>query len=155
MIKLKLEDDTRDILLTVYKTRLRKGGKPPTQNAQLAAAISYLAENYAASEPDETAPPRARPTLPSDIEAALRRVTSPDVSLPVLLQHNKTTPRATDGLVPWEYVIAGYNNCDFVQEADTDVKIELVRTILTRIPEDTWESEHTRSIMQRAFQEVR
>lgn len=96
-------------------------------------------------------------SLPTSVEEAMQSITQPDIGLEVKVRHDKTTPRSLDGLVPWEYVAAGYSTLPFIAKAAKDYtntgekRVLTIRTILTRIPEDQWESEQTRSIVEKAL----
>jgi hypothetical protein len=96
-------------------------------------------------------------------EALLSQITSPDITLDLKTQHQQTTPRAADGLVPWEYILVGYPSLEFVRitvdteaksVANADQRIEVIREVLTKTPEDKWETEQVRSVIARAFERL-
>ena len=150
-----------DMIATLERVAQALEIRAPDQRVRLAAAIQALADNWEAGQPDEPEPAgeverKSRTSRVVD-EALLSQITSPDITLDLKTQHQQTTPRAADGLVPWEYILAGYRNLDFVNIAvdGTDAQIELVREVLTKVPEDKWETEQVRSVIARAFERLR
>jgi len=99
-------------------------------------------------------------SLSGDIEEQLRTITQPDIGLEVKVRHDRTTPKATDGLIPWEYIAVGYSKLEAVAATVSDYtdlgerRTAVIRAVLTRIPEDQWESEQTRSILAKALAQV-
>lgn len=129
----------------------------------LATKIAYVlaslleqwnaAEDMFSSEGDSPGPV----ALGTDIEEKLRELTDPNIGLKVTIKHDRTTPKDTDGLVPWEYVVAGYKGIEAVKLAAEDytdqgeARVAIIRTVLSRIPEEHWESEQTKGILAKAL----
>ena len=154
-VRLNLNDD---IVSTLERVAAALDIKAPVQHVRLAAAIQALTDNWEAGQPDEPEPAgeverRSRTSKVVDA-AILSQITSPDITLDLKVQPGEATPRAADGLVPWEYILVGYGNLDFVDGA-TDAQIEVVREVLTKVPEDKWETEQVRSVIARAFAQLR
>ena len=157
-LKIDLTKDEYDLVCRAFEhlRPAQKGGGP---GERVEFVLMKLLEQWDLTQDDT---PEPKPTAhASGVDAILKGITDPDISLEVKVRHDKVTPRATDGLVPWEYIIAGYPKLEFVAAVVTDYtnkgeqRVAVIRQVLTRIPEDQWESEQTRSIMTKALLEVR
>lgn len=159
MPMIKLDKETFSLMEKAY-ARMRPNYTAPSKE-KIVYVLKALLEQWDTTEeilaePDEA--PSA--VLSSDVELALRSITEPDIGLEVKVRYDRTTPRSTDGLIPWEYIIEGYSKLPFVNPLLKDYTehgerhVLLIRTLLTRIPEDQWESEQTRSIAVKALAQV-
>lgn len=157
-IKLQLDKDTVTLVNRAYERM--KGNHPATQNLKLDSQVYYVLVSLlnqwdAAEDPYGTLENPV--SIPTDVEEAMRSITEPDIGLDVKVRDDKVTPRDTDGLIPWAYIIENYHSLTPIAEAARDYtnmgerKVAVIRTLLTRVPEDQWESEQTRSIMARAL----
>lgn len=158
-LTLNLNDDMIEVLERVAESA---NITVPTRNVRLAAAIQLLLDNWDASQPEPVEAPESveRRTRTSKVvdEALLATIVNPDIALDLKTRQQSTTPRAADGLVPWEYIVVGYGTLEFVSNAAGDnfpSHIEVIREVLTRTPEDQWESEQVRSVIARAIARVR
>lgn len=136
--------------------------KPDAPKISIATKVNHvltsLLEQWSAAEDmftDEDTPgPIA---LSADVESTLRELTDPNIGLKVTFKHDRTTPKDVDGLVPWDYILAGYKGIEAVKGAAEDytdqgeARVAIIRTILSRIPEEHWESEQTKGILAKAI----
>lgn len=155
-VKMQLSDDVAYIVDRVYKAIEGKEGKPFEYRACM--VFESLLNQWDTTQEMFDPPDAERPVeVPSELDEAMRSIAEPDIGLNVRVRDHEVTPRDTDGLVPWDYIKEGYPKLPFVAALVKDYsdlgkkKVALVRTILTRIPEDQWESEQTRSIVARAL----
>jgi hypothetical protein len=147
--KIRLKNETAELVSTLYSGLHTK--KSATITEKIEYVLDYLLSQWDASADSSGLDPEPV-QLSIDLEAALQEITEPNIGMPIRVKHTETTPRSTDGLVPWEYILAGYSTLPFIEELPDDPRAtELVRTLLTRIPEDQWESEQTKSIVARAL----
>lgn len=160
-ITISLSDDALTLVKQAYE-KMRPGRTAPIA-ATVAYVLTALLEQWSAAEEMFTEPESEPVKLPTDVEERLRSITEPDIATSksgVTIRHDKTTPKDTDGLVPWAYITAGYSTIEPVKSAAADYtnegehKAATIRAVLSRIPEDQWESEQTRSILSRALAQL-
>ena len=166
-LTIELNGDTLSILDKVYASMPRAAATLHTSAGQRALAIQALADQWDSMQDDSSPQEDAgaveqRATIGKVVdEAILKSITDPNISVPIKLSHEQVTPRAVDGLVPWEYILTGYSKLDFVSVTANDEtpvgnkRIEVIRAVLTRIPEDSWHTEQTRSVIAKAFERLR
>lgn len=153
-VKIKLSKDVQELLERAYAALYR--GEPHDALAtRVEFVLRKLLEQWDLAN-DEITPIQEKP-LSGNVNEALRQITQPDVSLPLKVREGSMTPVATDGLVPWDYIASNYANIDYIAKLKKDYTdegehaVHTVRQLFSRIPEDQWESEQTRSLVVKAL----
>ena len=155
---------TLDLSLETLNTLDRAAqalGFTGSRSARIATVIQALADNWDATQPDTTEPiaeVERRTTVSKTVdEILLAQLQSPDISLDLKTRQDNTTPRAADGLVPWDYIFTNYQDIDYVVEAGESERhshMEIIREVFSKMPEDKWETEQCRSVISRAFERL-
>ena len=159
-MKVRADKETLQLITRAY-SKMNPGGGVVSMDERASYVLRALLEQWDTTEEMFREGAESTPAqLSGDVESLLRTITEPDIGLKVKVRHDRTTPRSTDNLVPWDYVLAGYSALPFITDAEKDYtdrgeqRVLLIRTVLTRIPEDQWESEQTRSIVAKALSQV-
>jgi hypothetical protein len=156
-ITISINTETMTLVRKVHE-QLRPGVTEHSPARCIVFVLTSLLEQWDTAQEmfDEGAEPQPV-ALPDDIERSLRELTDPNIGLKVTVRHDRTTPKDTEGLVPWDYIVTGYSKLPFIEALLKDYtnegerRLQTVRTVLSRIPEEHWESEQTRSVVERAL----
>lgn len=134
-------------------------------------AISHLARSYDAMMEDagvganreERTEEQVVDGAPSvgDIQRMLDQATQPRVGGEVSVRvHDKSLPRANDGLVVLDYLVASNPVImkDLVRDEEWgenyDHRLQAIREVLSSLPEDAWNGANVGTLVDRAYNEL-